>query len=192
MLPYLGLGNIALHSGDIAEAEKWFIPAREMQPEHPAVLLAWGRLTRGQRQSHDRRGACKKERQEARRLLEKSKTKGEESATIIPELARVYFKLEMWDKAAENYEAACACGGAATICASRWAKPMRKLGRIGEAEQKFRQVLAFSPDDADAGASCSCWARPTEYSTSAFHHDGHGSTALTTDYEHEVRRISRK
>ena len=44
VLPYLGLGNIALHSGDIAEAEKWFVPAREIQADHPAVLLAWGRL----------------------------------------------------------------------------------------------------------------------------------------------------
>ena len=45
VLPYLGLGNIALHSGDLAEAEKWFIQARDLQAEHPAVLLAWGRLT---------------------------------------------------------------------------------------------------------------------------------------------------
>ena len=44
VLPYLGLGNIALHSGDIPEAEKWFQQARDLHPEHPAVLLAWGRL----------------------------------------------------------------------------------------------------------------------------------------------------
>jgi tetratricopeptide (TPR) repeat protein len=44
VLPYLGLGNIALHSGDVVEAEKWFVQARSLQPEHPAVLLAWGRL----------------------------------------------------------------------------------------------------------------------------------------------------
>src|ERR1044071_1539339 len=40
VLPYLGLGNIALHSGELGEAEKWFVQARELQPEHPAVLLA--------------------------------------------------------------------------------------------------------------------------------------------------------
>ncbi|HEX9455875.1 MAG TPA: fused MFS/spermidine synthase, partial [Candidatus Binatia bacterium] len=44
VLPYLGLGNIALHSGDLVEAEKWFIQARDLNPEQPAVLLAWGRL----------------------------------------------------------------------------------------------------------------------------------------------------
>ena len=44
VLPYLGLGNIALHSGDVVEAEKWFVPAREIQADHPAVLLAFGRL----------------------------------------------------------------------------------------------------------------------------------------------------
>src|SRR6185503_12250812 len=43
VLPYLGLGNIALHSSDLPEAEKWFVRAREIHPEHPAVLLAWGR-----------------------------------------------------------------------------------------------------------------------------------------------------
>ena len=57
VLPYLGLGNIALHSGDLAEAEKWFIPARELQPDHPAVLLAWGRLTAVKGNRTDRRGA---------------------------------------------------------------------------------------------------------------------------------------
>ena len=29
VLPYLGLGQYRVHSGDIAEAEKWFMPARE-------------------------------------------------------------------------------------------------------------------------------------------------------------------
>ncbi|MGZ5305030.1 MAG: hypothetical protein ACXWDO_13005, partial [Bacteroidia bacterium] len=37
VLPYLGLGNIALHSDDLKEAEKWFEQARALKPEHPAV-----------------------------------------------------------------------------------------------------------------------------------------------------------
>ena len=62
VLPYLGLGNIALHSGDLKEAEKWFERARALQPDHPAVLLAWGRLT-----------AAKGDAREAKDLLERSK-----------------------------------------------------------------------------------------------------------------------
>ena len=150
VLPYLGLGNIALHSGDIAEAEKWFIPARELQPEHPAVLLAWGRLIAVKGNRTTDAAQAKKERQEARRLLELSKTKGEESATIFTELAAVYFKLEMWDKAAENYEVALRMRRRRNDLRMELGKAYVKLGRTVEAEQKFRQVLAFSPDDADA------------------------------------------
>ncbi len=150
VLPYLGLGNIALHSGDIAEAEKWFIPARELQPEHPAVLLAWGRLTAVKGNRTTDAAQAKKERQEARRLLELSKTKGEESATIFTELGAVYFKLEMWDKAAENYEVALRMRRRRNDLRMELGKAYAKLGRTAEAEQKFRQVLAFSADDADA------------------------------------------
>ncbi|HYJ17180.1 MAG TPA: fused MFS/spermidine synthase [Candidatus Limnocylindria bacterium] len=150
VLPYLGLGNIALHSGDIAEAEKWFIPARELQPEHPAVLLAWGRLTAAKGNRTADAAQAKKERQEARRLLELSKTKGEESATIFTELGAVYSKLEMWDKAAENYEVALRMRRRRNDLRMELGKSYAKLGRTVEAEQKFRQVLAFSPDDADA------------------------------------------
>ncbi len=150
ILPYLGLGNIALHSGDIAEAEKWFIPARELQPEHPAVLLAWGRLTAVKGNRTTDAAQAKKERQEARRLLELSKTKGEESATIFTELGGVYFKLEMWDKAAENYEVALRMRRRRNDLRMELGKAYAKLGRTVEAEQKFRQVLAFSADDADA------------------------------------------
>jgi predicted membrane-bound spermidine synthase/tetratricopeptide (TPR) repeat protein len=150
VLPYLGLGNIALHSGDIAEAEKWFIPARELQPDHPAVLLAWGRLTAVKGNRTTDAAQAKKERQEARRLLELSKTKGEESATLFTELGAVYFKLEMWDKAAENYEVALRMRRRRNDLRMELGKAYAKLGRTVEAEQKFRQVLAFSPDDADA------------------------------------------
>ncbi len=150
VLPYLGLGNIALHSGDIAEAEKWFIPARELQPDHPAVLLAWGRLTAVKGNRTTDAAQAKKERQEARRLLELSKTKGEDSATLFTELGAVYFKLEMWDKAAENYEVALRMRRRRNDLRMELGKAYAKLGRTVEAEQKFRQVLAFSPDDADA------------------------------------------
>ena len=82
VLPFLGLGNIALHSGDLDEAEKWFVQARNLQSDHPAVLLAWGRLIAARAQKTSDPAAMKKQLEEARALLEKSKTKGEESATV--------------------------------------------------------------------------------------------------------------
>jgi len=160
VLPYLGLGNIALHSGDLAEAEKWFIPARELQPDHPAVLLAWGRLTAVKGNRTTDAAQAKKERQEARRLLELSKTKGEESATLFTELGAVYFKLEMWDKAAENYEVALRMRRRRNDLRLELGKAYAKLGRTVEAEQKFRQVLAFSPDDADAWRELQLMGKP--------------------------------
>jgi hypothetical protein len=106
VLPYLGLGNIALHSGDLTEAEKWFIQARDLQAEHPAVLLAWGRLAAAKAARLKDDGEAKKELQEARALLEKSKSKGEDSATIHTELGGVYYRL------------ACVGEGRSGICRS--------------------------------------------------------------------------
>jgi tetratricopeptide (TPR) repeat protein len=92
VLPYLGLGNIALHSGDLAEAEKWFKRARELQPDHPAVLLAWGRLASAKGNREKDKETATNLFQEARELLEKSKAKGEESATLYAESGEVYGK----------------------------------------------------------------------------------------------------
>jgi len=150
VLPYLGLGNIALHSGDLAEAEKWFLQARELQPEHPAVLLAWGRLLAAKANRLTDAAQQKKEFQEARQLLEQSKSKGEESATVFTELGGVYTKLSMWDKAAKNYEVALRMRRRRNDLRMELGKSYAKLGRTAEAERKFREVLAFSPDDADA------------------------------------------
>ena len=124
VLPYLGLGNIALHSGDLAEAEKWFIQARDLQAEHPAVLLAWGRLAAAKAARLKDDGQAKKELQEARALLEKSKSKGEDSATIHTELGGVITGSPCGRRPPRNMPKPCACGGGATICAFRSASPM--------------------------------------------------------------------
>jgi tetratricopeptide (TPR) repeat protein len=142
VLPYLGLGNIALHGGDKEEAEKWFAKAKELQPDHPAVLLATGRLAaaKGQYEQYE----------QAKTLLERSRAKGEESATIYSELGAVYMHLEAWDKAAENYEHALRMRRRRNDLRLSLARTYAQLGRRGEAEQKYREVLAFSPEDTDA------------------------------------------
>lgn len=150
VLPYLGLGNIALHSGDAAEAEKWFMQAREIDSEHPAVLLAVGRLVAAKARAEEDQEAAKAQLQEARGLLEKSQSKGEHSATIHSELGDIYFRLSMWDKAAESYEQALRMQRSRNIWRRQLAHAYAQLGRVGEAEKKFREALAFSPDDAEA------------------------------------------
>jgi spermidine synthase len=150
VLPYLGLGNIALHSGEIPEAEKWFSQAREIDAEHPAVLLAWGRLLAAQARAQTDEDRSKTQLQEAREVLEKSKTKGEDSATIHSELGDIYFRLSMWDKAAAAYEEALRLRRRRNDWRRILGQAYAQLGRIGEAERKFREVLAFSPDDVEA------------------------------------------
>ncbi len=139
VLPYLGLGNIALHSEDLKEAEKWFQQARALQPDHPAVLMAWGRLM-----------AAKGNAREAKDLLERSNAKGEDSATIYSELGSVYAKLEMWDKAADAYKEALRMRRRRNDWRQALGNVYARLGYLREAERKYREVLAFAPDDADA------------------------------------------
>ncbi|MCE3242757.1 MAG: hypothetical protein K0Q83_3264, partial [Deltaproteobacteria bacterium] len=147
VLPYLGLGNIALHSGEIPEAEKWFSQAREIDVEHPAVLLAWGRLIAAQAKAQTDEARAKTQLQEAREFLEKSKSKGEDSATIHSELGEIYLRLQMWDKAAASYEEALRLRRRRNDWRRILGQAYAQLGRTGEAERKFREVLAFSPDD---------------------------------------------
>lgn len=150
VLPYLGLGNIALHSGEIPEAEKWFSQAREIDVEHPAVLLAWGRLIAAQAKAQTDEARAKTQLQEAREFLEKSKSKGEDSATIHSELGEIYLRLQMWDKAAASYEEALRLRRRRNDWRRILGQAYAQLGRTGEAERKFREVLAFSPDDVEA------------------------------------------
>ena len=150
VLPYLGLGNIALHSGDLAEAEKWFIQARDLQAEHPAVLLAWGRLAAAKAARLKDDGQVKKELQEARALLEKSKSKGEDSATIHTELGGVYYRLAVWEKAAAEYTEALRMRRRRNDLRFSLGQSYAQLGKIKDAEQKYREILSLSPDDADA------------------------------------------
>ena len=150
VLPYLGLGNIALHNGDLKEAGKWFAPAREMQQDHPAVLLAWGRLTAAQAKEEKNPEQMKKMFEQARQLLERSMAKGEESHHLYSELAEVYSKLAIWDKAAASYEQALRMRRRRNDLRLALGKAYAQLGRIRDAELKFRQVLVLSPDEADA------------------------------------------
>jgi tetratricopeptide (TPR) repeat protein len=150
VLPYLGLGNIALHSGDLTEAEKWFIQARDLQAEHPAVLLAWGRLAAAKAARLKDDGQAKKELQEARALLEKSKSKGEDSATIHTELGGVYYRLALWEKAAAEYAEALRMRRRRNDLRFSLGQSYAQLGKIKDAEQKYREILSLSPDDADA------------------------------------------
>ena len=150
VLPYLGLGNIALHSGNIQEAEKWFVQARELQPEHPAVLLAWGRLLNAQADRSTDEAQGKKQLQEARVLLEKARNKGEDSATIHTELGIVYYKLALWEKAAHEYAEALRMRRRRNDLRFSLGQAYAQLGRIAEAEQKYREILSLAPDDAEA------------------------------------------
>jgi tetratricopeptide (TPR) repeat protein len=154
VLPYLGLGNIALHAGDFKEAEKWFVRARDLQPEHPAVLLAWGRFQAAQAGREKDPAVAKKQWQEAKNLLEKSKaTELEKSATLYSAMGEVYAKLGMWQESADSYKEALRMRRRRNEWRMALGQAYANLGRVGEAEQKYREVLALSPDDSNAWKS---------------------------------------
>jgi predicted membrane-bound spermidine synthase/tetratricopeptide (TPR) repeat protein len=150
ILPYLGLGNIALHSDDIDEAAKWFARARELESEHPAVLLALGRLRGAQAKAEKDSEAAQKMFEEARGLLERARLKGEESPTLFAELGEVYSRLAVWDQAASAYEQALRMRRRRNDWRLALGNAYGQLGRISDAELKYRQVLALSPDEAQA------------------------------------------
>jgi predicted membrane-bound spermidine synthase/cytochrome c-type biogenesis protein CcmH/NrfG len=154
VLPYLGLGNIALHAGDLKEAEKWFVRARDLQPEHPAVLLAWGRFRAAQAGREKDPAVAKKLWQEAKNQLEKSKaTELEKSATLYSAMGEVYAKLGMWQESADSYKEALRMRRRRNDWRMALGDAYANLGRVGEAEQKYREVLALSPDDSNAWKS---------------------------------------
>ena len=92
----------------------------------------------------------KKQLQEARALLERAKTKGEESAALHVELGSVYYRLAMWEKAAEAYSEALRMRRRRNDLRFSLGQAYAQLGKTAEAEQKYREILALAPDDADA------------------------------------------
>jgi spermidine synthase len=150
VLPYLGLGNIAMHGGDLKEAEKWFAQARAIQAEHPAVLLAWGRLLAAKAQQQKDPAQIKHSLEEAEALLERSRAKGEGSATLYSQLAEIYSKLGLWEKAVVSYNKALRLQRRRNDWRLSLAQAYAKLGKVSDAEQNYREVLALSPNDADA------------------------------------------
>jgi tetratricopeptide (TPR) repeat protein len=113
-------------------------------------LLAWGRLTAAQAKEEKDPERAKKTFEQARQLLERSMAKGEESATLHSEMGIVYARLAMWDEAAKSYEQALRMRRRRNDWRLELGKIYAQLGRIRDAELKYRQVLALSPDDADA------------------------------------------
>ena len=83
-------------------------------------------------------------------LLEKSRAKGEDSATLYSELGAVYYKLAMWEKAAEAYEQALRMRRRRNDLRFALGQSYAQLGKINEAEQKYREILSLTPDDAEA------------------------------------------
>jgi spermidine synthase len=139
ILPYLGLGNIALHHKDLPEAEKWFERARKIKSDHPAVLLAWGRLM-----------LAKDEPKKAKDFLEQSKKYGEDSATLYGALGDACLKLQLWEQAAKAYAQAIRYRSKNNEWRRNLGVALARMGMIREAEEKYREVLAFSSSDAEA------------------------------------------
>lgn len=139
IVPYLQMGNIAFHYQDLDEVEKWLQQAGKIKADHPGVLLAWGRLM-----------LARDKLEEARKSLEQSREKGEDSGTLHGTLGDVYFKLKLWDKAIDSYERAFKVRRGEIHWRRSMGIALAHLGKKKEAEQRFREVLALTPDDGEA------------------------------------------
>jgi spermidine synthase len=139
LLPYLRLGEMALFRQQITEAESWLGQAEKMQPKQPGLLLALGKL---QAAKGNDAGAVK--------LMEEAKKMGEDSATLDGELGLAYSRLGEWPKAAARLAEALKTQRRNTGWRLGYGEVLAKLGRLKEAELKFREVLALEPDNAEA------------------------------------------
>ncbi len=139
LVPYLRMGNIAFYYRDLDEAEKWFDKAKKIKADHLSVLLAWGRLM-----------LARDDLQKAKDFLEQSREKGENSGTLHGALGDVYFKLKLWDKAIDSYKRAFKIRQGEVDWRRSMGIALAHIGKKKEAEQKFREVLALTPEDAEA------------------------------------------
>jgi spermidine synthase len=141
IIPYLGLGNIALLKNQVGEAESWLRLAEKIKPQHPAVLFNLGRLE-----------LAKRNYSQAVALLEASR-KGdppEESSAVFGALGAAYAGLQRWSDAAVALQEALRGQRRNTEWRLLYGDVLVKLGRTKEAELKFREVLALEPASAEA------------------------------------------
>ncbi|HKA32391.1 MAG TPA: fused MFS/spermidine synthase, partial [Candidatus Binatia bacterium] len=137
--PYLGLANIALFRHDAAEAEKWLAQAKKLAPENQKILLAEGRLA-----------LEKNDAPQARTLLERARDKGEKTDALYVALAEACRQMDAWPEAADAYARALRLKRTNVELRRKLGVALAKIGKTREAEQKFREVLASSPDDSES------------------------------------------
>ncbi len=137
---FVGLGNIALYYRNLKEAERWLDQASRIDPHHPTLLRALGQLM-----------FFKGEFQKAKDLLEQAKERGENSAALYNGLGVVYTELGLWDRAVNAYSQTLKFPGPSIERRRYLAVALANAGRLEEAEKKFREVLALSPGDVEAG-----------------------------------------
>lgn len=139
ILPYVGLGNIALRRKELLDAERWLRQAEKLQAKHPTVLLALGRLE-----------SAKGNDSMAVRHLEASKENGEDSATLYSALGEAYTQLKQWEKAALAFEEALQRQRRNTRWRLQLAYALGQLGHSKDARIKYREVLAIDPSSSEA------------------------------------------
>jgi tetratricopeptide (TPR) repeat protein len=62
----------------------------------------------------------------------------------------VYYRLAVWEKAAAEYTEALRMRRRRNDLRFSLGQSYAQLGKIKDAEQKYREILSLSPDDADA------------------------------------------
>jgi Flp pilus assembly protein TadD len=137
--PYLGLANIAIFAHDVPEAEKWLAQATRIDPDHQKVLLAEGTLALEKGDLENARkflGALEREGRKVRLALRRARRHLSPSRSLA--------------EAVDAYRAALRLRRTNVEIRRKLGIALAKTGRKWQAEQKFREVLSQSADDADA------------------------------------------
>ncbi len=141
IIPYIGLGTVELQRNRIDEAEAWLSKAAALQPKHASVLLALGRLE-----------VVRKNYARAAALLEAAHAapEGEESSILYGTLGSAYVQLERWNDAVKTLEQALLRQRKNSEWRLLQARALTRLGRVREAELRYREVLAMEPSNGEA------------------------------------------
>ena len=125
VLPYLGLGNIALHSGDLAEAGEMVYSSARLASGTPRRVAGMGTLDGGQSGAAERRRPGQERAAGSARVARKVQIQGRGLGDNPHRIRRCVLPARrVGEGRRRNMPKPCACGGGATICAFRSASPM--------------------------------------------------------------------
>ena len=135
----------------LPEAEKWFVQARDLQAGTSGGAACLGTADRGESAAFDRRRRrAKSSSRKRERCWRKSKPKAKIRRRSIRNWARSTTSSRCGRRPRSLMSEALRMRRRSNDLRFSLGQSYAQLGRIKEAEQKYREILSLAPDDADA------------------------------------------